>query len=125
MMFSWQKVRTALAAALVIGVQGIPGLALDLTNDFELAEGPAAPEPDEEEPSAPEAASDAGWREPWTPEPYRAEPRPEPVRPDPPRPAAPTPPPPEPDLTLGYRRPVYPDVPLPTLTAAQREYLGL
>ena len=36
----------------------------------------------------------------------------------------PTPPPPEPDLTLGYRRPVYPEVPLPELTATQQEAYG-
>lgn len=31
---------------------------------------------------------------------------------------------PVPDLTLGYRRPVYPDKPLPTLTTAQRDAYG-
>lgn len=44
--------------------------------------------------------------------------------PDPTPSITPTPAAPEPDLTLGYRRPVYPEVPLPELTAAQQEAYG-
>lgn len=45
--------------------------------------------------------------------------------PDPEPSVTPTPTTPEPDLTLGYRRPVFPDdAPLPVLTAAQQEAYG-